>query len=321
MCSLPTLPVTINLPPSTIPDGAKSPTLFFIHGWPDTSELWDDLVSHHNALGYKCVRVTMPLYSSSDFAFCGRYSCLGYNFSALADMLAAAVREGGGSEDDPVHLVTHDWGSAYGFYLMAKHPKLVKSVVTMDIGVLNAGILGPVDSQTIRNLNFFGRKYQFFVIFIWLMSIIPVVGHVWRFLFWTLYCYKHGGTTKSGDILPSSCYSYWYFQTNARLERFIRWITFGKAGYWGYPDWMHSVDLNSFPPVPTLFLFGKKKDFMFHDDEWAAGLERRGDGSNAVGFECGHWLMREEKDATKRSMAEFYEKIGLELSEIEIKLK
>jgi pimeloyl-ACP methyl ester carboxylesterase len=49
------------------------------------------------------------------------------------------------------------------------------------------------------------------------------------------------------------------------------------------------------PTCPVLFIYGKRKPFMFHSSAWAEGLASRA-GSRAVGFDTGHWVMIEKPD-------------------------
>ena len=46
-----------------------------------------------------------------------------------------------------------------------------------------------------------------------------------------------------------------------------------------YSHGLYSYGLcSSVPKVPTLFMYGRKKPFMFHCDRWAERLAARGDG-------------------------------------------
>jgi cis-3-alkyl-4-acyloxetan-2-one decarboxylase len=45
--------------------------------------------------------------------------------------------------------------------------------------------------------------------------------------------------------------------------------------------------------LPTLFVFGKRKPFMFHSSRWLALLATSA-GSAARGMDAGHWLMKQK---------------------------
>lgn len=47
-------------------------------------------------------------------------------------------------------------GSVWAFWLLAKFPAAASAIVTLDIGYVHAGVVGPVDGEAIRNLNFYG---------------------------------------------------------------------------------------------------------------------------------------------------------------------
>ena len=113
-------------------DGEGAQTLFFLHGWPDDSSLWDKMVKEYSAKGFRCVRVTMPHFNARDWALLGKWSTFGYGFDSVAELLRSALirsrREGENSDPPPV-LILHDWGSVWGFWCVAKHPELARAVV------------------------------------------------------------------------------------------------------------------------------------------------------------------------------------------------
>jgi pimeloyl-ACP methyl ester carboxylesterase len=42
--------------------------------------------------------------------------------------------------------------------------------------------------------------------------------------------------------------------------------------------------------LPMLYIYGKRKPFMFHSDAWLDKIQNS-PGSRAVGFDTGHWVM------------------------------
>ncbi|HET9580671.1 MAG TPA: hypothetical protein VFP44_22785, partial [Usitatibacter sp.] len=47
------------------------------------------------------------------------------------------------------------------------------------------------------------------------------------------------------------------------------------------------------PPVPMLFVYGKRKPFLFHTPAWADALAAR-PGCAVRAFDTGHWVMSEQ---------------------------
>jgi pimeloyl-ACP methyl ester carboxylesterase len=50
------------------------------------------------------------------------------------------------------------------------------------------------------------------------------------------------------------------------------------------------------PVLPTLFVYGRRKPFMFHSQAWVDALNAT-PGCKAVGLDSGHWVMRQQPDA------------------------
>ena len=47
------------------------------------------------------------------------------------------------------------------------------------------------------------------------------------------------------------------------------------------------------PPVPMLFVYGKRKPFLFHTPAWADDLAMR-PGNQVRAFTTGHWVMSQQ---------------------------
>src|SRR5690242_14625932 len=87
---------------------ARRPTLIFIHGYPDTKELWDEVLGH---LGQRYHLVAYDVRGA------GRSrrprGTAAYDLARLADDLDAVIAAV--SPRRPVHLVGHDWGAIQGW--------------------------------------------------------------------------------------------------------------------------------------------------------------------------------------------------------------
>jgi pimeloyl-ACP methyl ester carboxylesterase len=58
------------------------------------------------------------------------------------------------------------------------------------------------------------------------------------------------------------------------------------------------------PACPLLFIYGKRKPFMFHSDEWLAELSAR-PGCAVRPFATGHWVMAQQPDAFNECVREW----------------
>ncbi len=84
-------------------DGAGAP-LVFVHGFPDTHEVWEPVVTRL-ARRYRCVVYDVRGAGASE----APADRSGYRISALVSDLVAVLDTQ--FPDEPVHLVAHDWGS------------------------------------------------------------------------------------------------------------------------------------------------------------------------------------------------------------------
>lgn len=105
----------------------EGPTILLLHGWPDTSKLWDGVVPELAAAGY---RVAVP-----DLRGCGRSDrpadVSSYQLQHLVSDVAGIVGALGG---DPVVLVGHDWGAALAWASAILRPDLASALVAISVG-------------------------------------------------------------------------------------------------------------------------------------------------------------------------------------------
>lgn len=86
----------------------ERPTILLVHGFPDTSAVWDP-VAERLAGSFHVVRYDVRGAGKSDTPG----SRTGFALPLLVDDMAAVVQAT--SPDAPVHLVAHDWGSIQGW--------------------------------------------------------------------------------------------------------------------------------------------------------------------------------------------------------------
>ena len=239
----------------------EGPIVVMLHGWPDSPALWDDTVAGLRD-GYCCVRFALP----------------GFNLSrpprpvsvdemcALVGAVVDAV-----SPTDPVTLLLHDWGCFFGYEYAARHTDRVARVVGVDIGDTNSGVY-------LKSLKFKEKcliaGYQLWLAMAWkLGGLLPgLANRMTRFMAHTMGC-----RTAPEHIGWQMNYPY-----------AMQW--FGALG--GLRGVARVAQVLG-PQLPTLFLFGKRKPFMFHSPRWLAALVTT-PGCAVQGFDAGHWLMRQK---------------------------
>jgi len=205
---------------------------------------------------YRCARLTLPGFESGPQAV------------SLDDMCSLLLQVADRlSPGRAITLLLHDWGCAFGYEFAMRHPQRVARVIALDIGDHNS----------------FALRSQWGV-----REKLAVAGYqVWLALAW-----KVGGgigtamTRLMARTLrapaPAARIS---FRMNYPYA--MRW--FGSAG--GFAQ-AAQVQL----PMPLLYIYGKRKPFMFHSQIWLDQVAQT-PGSAVLALPCGHWLMLDQAEA------------------------
>ncbi len=255
-------------------EGTGARTVLMIHGWPDTCRLWDTTVAALKDR-HRCVRFTLPGF---DRAKPARATSL-KDMTALFSAIVQAVSPG-----QPVTLLLHDWGCAFGYAFAAAHPEQVSHIVAVDIGDHNS----PAFARSLTGK----AKWQI------------LAYQVWLALAWTL------GSTVSGalgDRMTRSMARSMHCRTPAQTMGWpmnypyaMQW--FGLRG--GFRD-AAPVD----PACPLLYLYGERKPFMFHSPAWLARIAAR-PGNAVTGFRTGHWVMVDQPEAFNQRVGAWLDGAG-----------
>ncbi|MEZ5646941.1 MAG: alpha/beta fold hydrolase [Burkholderiaceae bacterium] len=248
----------------------NGPTVVMMHGWPDSPALWDDTVAALRDR-YRCVRFALPGFDLSR-------PPRPVSVNQMCDLVAAIVDAV--SPGKAVTLLLHDWGCFFGYEYAARHADRVQRVIAVDVGDTSSGAylksLKPREKRLIAG-------YQIWLALAWKL------GGLWPGLANRMTRYmarKMGCRTPSQDIGWQMNYPY-----------AMAWL-----GSYGGLRGVARVDKVFGPKTPTLFVFGKRKPFMFHSSRWLASLATS-PGSAARGMNAGHWLMK-QKPAEFQGMLE-----------------
>jgi cis-3-alkyl-4-acyloxetan-2-one decarboxylase len=237
-------------------EGADGPVVLMLHGWPDTQTLWDRAVADLSA-HFRCVRFTLPGFQRG----AGTATSLS-EMTALLLRVVEAV-----SPAEPVTLLVHDWGCAFGYEFAARHPERVQRVIGVDVGDHNS---------------------------VALRSELRVKAQlaIFAYQFWLALAWAAGG--RRGDRMTR-----W-------MARRLRCPTISEAVgcQMNYPyamKWLGSFGgFGSAAPVapiqPMLYIYGQRKPFMFHSKAWLTSLQARSDCSVRA-MPTGHWVMVQQPEA------------------------
>jgi pimeloyl-ACP methyl ester carboxylesterase len=232
-------------------EGEGAEAVVMVHGWPDTWRLWDRQVEALRTR-YRCVRFSLPGFEPGE-------PSRAYSLDELVEAIRRVVEQA--CPGERVNLMLHDWGCVFGYQFAMRHAALVRRVIGVDIG----------DAGSRRHVAGLGWKAK-----------AMIFGYqVWLALAWRI-----GGGL--GDAMART------------MARWLRCpsepaLIGARMGYPYYLQWtgahggLHKA--KAFTPTgPLLFIYGRRKPFMFHSEAWAGAVASR-PGSRVIGFDTGHWVM------------------------------
>jgi pimeloyl-ACP methyl ester carboxylesterase len=110
---------------------ADGEAVLFMHGWPDTHDLWRHQIEALSSAGYRTIAPDLRGFGASDKP----QDVDAYQLkNTVFDMLAVLDATGTAS----AHLVAHDWGAAAAWGFTAFLPDHVRSLTTLSVGHPNA---------------------------------------------------------------------------------------------------------------------------------------------------------------------------------------
>lgn len=246
-------------------EGDPGPAIVMVHGWPDTWRLWDAQVAHFRA-SHRCVRFTLPGFDVSRPA-------RPMSFEAMVAFLHQVIDAV--SPSRPVVLMLHDWGAAYGYALADAHPSRVAAIVGVDVG--DAG-----SREHVQSLSAVSKA-----------MVMAYQG-------WLLLGWRVGG--RLGDAMSRG------LALLARAPAATRRV--GAVMNYPYdPLWTGRMgprtDSPGFAPLcPMLFIYGRRKPFMFHSAAWAESLASA-PPHRVRSFATGHWVMTSKPAQFNRAVQEW----------------
>jgi pimeloyl-ACP methyl ester carboxylesterase len=236
-------------------EGDGAETIVMVHGWPDTYRLWDVQVAFLKSR-YRCVRFTLPGFDVTK-------QRRGFSIDQIAEFLRQVVERV--SPGRKVTLLLHDWGCAFGYQFYARFPELVARIVGVDIGDTR-GLKHTLSARA----KFLMMAYQ------WWLSLAWFVGG--RLGDRMALQMKRWMRSRSDERFIGSCMCYPYYLT---------WFG-GRRSY--RPQFRRFA-----PTCPLLFIYGKRKPFMFHTQAWIDELALRKE-NRVIAFDTGHWVMLQQPE-------------------------
>jgi soluble epoxide hydrolase/lipid-phosphate phosphatase len=106
------------------------PTCLLVHGWPDTAELWSDLITNHlQPAGYGVVAIDCLGYGGTSKPT----DYQSYNFQRMSQDVVDILNN---EKLDKVISLGHDWGCGLSQRVYNYHPDRVSGVVLVNVAYL-----------------------------------------------------------------------------------------------------------------------------------------------------------------------------------------
>jgi len=241
--------------------------LIFLHGYPDSMQLWDSMVEDLKK-DHTCLRISYPNFHPS------YKEKWGINFDPLFEKIKELIDFLDEKKGRKKTFVMHDFGALIGFSFDCKYPGYLSDIISLDIG------LGRDYKPRMKMfLAFiFTMVYQFF-----LMTAFLIGGFIGRYMTRSfLYLIKRSGYTPKNekDIDSSINYMYYYLLRQMIIGVFVK----KKRVLYNYKR-----------SCPMAFIFGLNKPFMFHSEKFLRSLMEE-EKCEVHAVKGGHWVMIKHKD-------------------------
>ncbi len=248
-------------------DKGSGPPILFLHGVPDTAELWSDVIAHLSA-DFRCLAPDLPGFGRSIAPM--DFDCSLENRANFIDELVEAI-----DITSPLNLVVHDHGGPYGLAWAVKHPEKVNRIVIIN--------------------TLFHSDYRWHV---WARTWrTPLLGELSMALMnWPLYLLEiqRGSRKLTRDQIRHS-YSFRSPMMKRMILRLYR--ATDPQVFVGWEDALLRLTAG----VSTLVLWGD------HDPYIAKEFAKRFGAQVVQHFpDCGHWLPQEASDEVAKRLEEFF---------------
>ena len=244
--------------------------VILLHGFPETSRMWYDLIPMFASRGFKVVAPDQRGYSSgarppkiSDYSI----EKLSQDVIDIADVF----------QFDKFHLVGHDWGSAVGWAIVALNSDRIISWTALSVPHLDAFF------EAIKNDELQKQKSQYIKFF--KKPILPE-------LYFKIFGYKY-----LKDI--------WRKSSQVEIEKYLE-VFKQKGALKASLNWYRANMKNDDKSIgdiaaPTLIIYGLKDMAIGEKSVDESEKYLKGD-YKIEKLESGHWLIQESFDSVSNSI-------------------
>lgn len=249
--------------------------IIFLHGHPDSGDLWHSTVEHMNSNDYHYLIPDLPAYGRSTAN--NNYNLsLGNRAQFVEEVFQAS--DVGLVEEEPVTLVVHDHGGPFGLAWAVLHPEHIRALII---------------TNTV-----FHRDYEWhYWARIWRK---PLMGEINMFLFQRFYKLWAREVKRGSEGIPDAHLRHTFQQMTPAVKRMALRL-YRATDPEIFAGWDHRLyDLVG--KIPTLVLWGEKDPYIPVD----FALRLKEYGATLHSFpEYGHWIMTEAPEVVAQHIKSF----------------
>lgn len=264
------------------------PTVLLVHGFPDTSAVWDPVVERLTD-SFHVVRYDVRGAGESG----APTTRLGYALPLLVDDMVAVIEAT--SPDQPVHLVAHDWGSIQGWEAVttAAAASRFASYTSISGPPLDHAGLWARGNRTWRPSDLLGwvrqALHSWYIAFFhlpWVPEFVARGGRATRLWRRALHRIEHAPTD---DRWPAPTF-------NADFAHGVELYRANVRGRMLHPEARHTdVPVQLVIPLRDRYVTSALLDGL---EDWNSELRRRP-------VDAGHWVIRTNPDLVVAAVREF----------------
>lgn len=252
--------------------------VMFLHGFPETSYLWEGILRSFATVGYRCLAFDQRGYSAgarpegSDHY---RIETIAADAIALADELGW----------QKFHLIGHDWGSGCGWTIVELYPERVASWSALSIPHMAA-------FETAKKQDFDQIRRSWYIAFFQ----IPMLPE-----------------NVLGLAVAGKRPSLWPFSSDAEIADYLR-VFHEFAGRRATIDWYRANNTLAISYgdvfLPTLLLWGNQDPFVGRAGVEMTRQYMKGDYS-LIELDAGHSLVQQQFDRVNQALLDHVQKHSL----------
>ncbi|NOI80966.1 alpha/beta hydrolase [Vibrio tubiashii] len=258
------LPVIVNGLQAQV-EGDGDDTLVFIHGYPDSLEMWDKQVAFFKR-DHTVARITLPGFELQDLGARPQYTLV--QMRRIIDAYIESLNK------DKVTVIAHDWGAVYASQYLASNP-LVDRLVLLDVGSFG--------NEAYPEIN---MKYTAALALAWLLP--EPLGE-------KLVAYTANEILGLVNVDPNKPSA--DFRFDARMT-YPYWQLWRSILLNTKPE---PVPVDDYATA-FLFLYGQDKQVWFHSQSWINEVTEKQKGE-AEAMPGGHWFMLSSPELVNQSLS------------------